>query len=174
MEDTSATTDGPTSSDVTRADRIEIAQGGMDQAQAGSISVTQGGISSATAETIDIYQGGIGRAQATGDIAVSTGAVGLARAQTVSLDRGVLGAAIGSEVRVTQSFTSFVGSREATVDQSLVRTVIGGHVTLRQPSAIGILIAARVEGDVRPVIDWRGALAIGAVAGIIVGLLRRR
>jgi hypothetical protein len=173
MEDTSPTTDGSTTPDVTRADRIEITEGGLHHAEAGSISVTQGGISTASAAAIDVHQGGIGRAEAT-DIAVSTGAIGLARGATVSLDRGALGAAIGGEVRVTQSFTSFVGSRDATVDQSLVRTLIGSHVTLRQPSAIGILIAARVDGDVRPVIDWRGALAIGAVAGVIVGLLRRR
>jgi hypothetical protein len=36
------------------------------------------------------------------------------------------------------------------------------------------LIARRVTGDVRVLLDWRGALAFGAIAGLVVGLLRRR
>jgi hypothetical protein len=37
-----------------------------------------------------------------------------------------------------------------------------------------MLIAAKVEGNVRTVLDWRGALAFGAAFGLIVGLVRRR
>ncbi|MGP1674858.1 MAG: hypothetical protein ACTS8Z_06575 [Candidatus Limnocylindrales bacterium] len=137
------------------------------------IAIQQGGISEATADTIDLQRGGIGRAQAE-DIAVSKGAIGFARGERVTLEMGAIGAAIsGGETRVTQSFASFVGSREATVDQSLVRTLISGHVTIRQPSAVLVLIAGRVDGTVRPLLDWRGALAAGAAAGLIIGILRR-
>jgi hypothetical protein len=74
---------------------------------------------------------------------------------------------------VTQSYARLVGSGESTIDQSLVGSVIGGRVTVRQPSAIGILIAGRVDGEVRPVLDWRGALAVGVVVGALVMLARR-
>ena len=94
-------------------------------------------------------------------------------ADTVSLDRGFLGVALGRESRVIQSLANLVGASEATVDQSLVGSVVGGRVTVRQPSAIGVLIAGRVEGSVRPIIDWRGALAFGVAVGVLARVLRR-
>lgn len=184
MDDTPSVTaaaNGPTDpneptgerEDITRADRIEISQGGIRDARAGSISLTEGGITTATAEAIDIHQGGIVHATAS-DIAVDTGGIVLAQGETISLDRGVLGAAIGGELRVVQSAANLVGARDAIVDQSLVMTMVGADVTIRQPSAIGVLIAGRVEGSVRPILDWRGALAFGAAFAVIAGILRRR
>ncbi len=155
-----------------RGDRVEIRQGGAERVDATTVSVTQGGIGSADARTIDVRQGGIGRASAT-DIAVSQGSIGYARGQRVSLEMGAVGAAIGDEVRVTQSMSGFVAAQgEAIVDQSLVSTLIADRVTIRQPSAVLLLIARQVDGTVRPLLDWRGALAAGAVAGIVIGLLR--
>lgn len=157
---------------IVRADRIEISQGGAERVEATSVSITQGGIGSADARTIDIRQGGIGRASAT-DIAVSQGSIGYARGERVSVEMGAVGAAIGDEVRVTQAMSGFVAAQgEATVDQSLVSTLIADRVTIRQPSAVLLLIARQVDGTVRPLLDWRGALAAGAVAGIVIGLLR--
>jgi hypothetical protein len=34
------------------------------------------------------------------------------------------------------------------------------------------LIARRVEGNVRTVLDWRGAVAFGAAFGVVVSLFR--
>ena len=33
-----------------------------------------------------------------------------------------------------------------------------------------VLIAGRVEGNVRTLLDWRGALALGAAFGVVMGL----
>ena len=35
------------------------------------------------------------------------------------------------------------------------------------------MIAAKAEGNVRTLLDWRGALAFGAAFGILAGLVRR-
>jgi hypothetical protein len=59
------------------------------------------------------------------------------------------------------------------VDQSFVRTLVAREVTFRKPSAALVVIAQRVGGDVRVLLDWRGALAFGAVAGVIGGLIAR-
>ena len=160
-------------SDVVRADRVEISQGGAGSVEATTVTVTQGGIGSADARTIDVRQGGIGRASAT-DIAVSAGSIGFARGERVSIEMGAIGAAVGDENRVTQSMAGFVAAQgDATVDQSLVSTLIADRVTIRQPSAVLVLIARQVDGTVRPLLDWRGAIAAGAVAGLVIGLLRR-
>jgi hypothetical protein len=159
--------------DVVRADRVEISQGGAGSVEATTVTVIQGGIGSADARTIDVRQGGIGRASAT-DIAVSAGSIGFARGQRVSLEMGAVGAAVGDEIRVTQSMAGFVAAQgDATVDQSLVSTLIADRVTIRQPSAVLVLIARQVDGTVRPLLDWRGAIAAGAVAGLVIGMLRR-
>ena len=159
--------------DVVRADRVEISQGGAGSVEATTVTVTQGGIGSADARTIDVRQGGIGRASAT-DIAVSAGSIGFARGERVSIEMGAIGAAVGDEIRVTQSMAGFVAAQgDATVDQSLVSTLIADRVTIRQPSAVLVLIARQVDGTVRPLLDWRGAIAAGAVAGLVIGLLRR-
>jgi hypothetical protein len=163
-----ATTDTGT----VRADRVEITQGGADRVEATTVSINQGGIGNADARAIDVHQGGIGRARAT-DIAVSGGAIGYARGERVSVEMGAIGGAFGDEVRVTQSMSGYVLSKgDATVDQSLVNTLIADRVTFRQPSAVVLLIARQVDGSVRPLLDWRGALAAGAVAGLVMGLLR--
>jgi hypothetical protein len=36
------------------------------------------------------------------------------------------------------------------------------------------MLARRVAGDVRVLVDWRGAAAFGAVFGILAGLIGRR
>jgi hypothetical protein len=158
--------------EATRADRIEINQGGLRSAEASSISVRQGGMSIANADAIDIMQGGIGRAQAT-DIAVTQGGIGLAQGDKVSLDRGMVGATFGRETRLVQSMSNLVVGSEATVDQSIVGTLVSGRVTVRQPSAIGVVIAGRVDGTIRPILDWRGAAAFGAVFALVLGIVRR-
>jgi hypothetical protein len=65
-------------------------------------------------------------------------------------------------------------AREATFEQGILGTLVAEQVTVRQPSFVGLLIAGRVDGDVKTLLDWRGALAAGAVIGVLVGLLRRR
>jgi len=141
--------------------------------EATTVSIVQGGANTVHATSVDVRQGGISRAEAQ-DIAVSFGGIALARGQRVSTEFGANVLTIASESRVTQSFASTVIARDATLDQSLVQTVIAGRVTLRQPTGVLFLIAGRVEGTVRPIFDWRGALAAGAAMGVVLGMLRRR
>jgi hypothetical protein len=166
------TSDAAPPPEPVRADRVEITQGGADRVEAESVSITQGGIGNAVATTVDVRQGGIGQVSAT-DVALSQGAIGYARGDRVSLEMGAIGAAIGDDVRVTQAMAQLVAARgDVTVDQSLVSTVIGYRVAFRQPSAVLLLIAGRVDGSVRPLLDWRGGLAAGVAAGIVIGLFR--
>ena len=85
-----------------------------------------------------------------------------------------MGAAVANEVRITQGGVNAVVARRVTLEQAIARTVVAQEVRIDRPSGILVLLAARVSGDVRPVIDWRGALAFGAVAAVILSLVRRR
>jgi hypothetical protein len=139
----------------------------------GPVTVLESGVTIAEATTIDVRQGGIGRAAAQ-DINVSMGGIGLARAERVSVELGGIGAAIGDEVEVRQGAVNAVIAREAEVEQALVQSIVALKVEVEEQVNVLFLIAGRVEGNVRTVFDWRGALAFGAVFGLLVGLLRRR
>jgi len=142
----------------------------------GSLRVERGGIGEATADSVEVRMGGIGRVDAE-DVYVQWGGIGAGRADTLSVEFGSVGAAAAGELRVTQGVVSAVIAREATIEQGLVRTLIAQHVTISRPSAVLVLIAGRVTGDVRPLIDWRGALAAGlafGLVGAVVKELRRR
>lgn len=131
------------------------------------------GSDAVSAVNIDVSQGGIGRAQAT-DIALSQGGIGLARGERVSVEMGAIGAAFGSEVRLTQGAAGSILARDVRIEQAGVRTIVANHVTAERTTGVVFLLARRVDGDIRAVLDWRGALAFGAAFGLIVGLLRRR
>ena len=52
------------------------------------------------------------------------------------------------------------------------RVVIAADVRTNQ-TAVMFLVARKVAGDVRVLLDWRGALAFGAAAGLVIALVRR-
>ena len=123
------------------------------------------------ADRIEVRMGAVGRADAS-DLQVVQGAVGAARATDVSVRQGALGAALAGTVTVRQSVARSILAREARVEQSFVRTVVAAEVHLERATGVGILIARRVSGDVRVLLDWRGAVAFGAAFGFVVGLFR--
>jgi hypothetical protein len=142
-----------------------------DTAPVDVVRIERGGIGEATAGAVDVHMGGIGALTAE-DVFVEWGGVGAARADKLGIEFGGIGAAMTGELRVTQGWASSVIAREATLEQAFARTVIAQHVDVRRPSAVLFLIAQRVEGDVRTLVDWRGALAFGAAFGLVAGLAR--
>jgi hypothetical protein len=124
------------------------------------------------ADAVEVHQGAIGRVDAT-DVRVVQGAIGAARADRVSVEMGGLGAAMGREVSISQGGAGSILAQHATVDQAIVRTLVAQQVEFHKPSAVLVLIAQRVSGDVRVLLDWRGALAFGAAFGAVAGLVGR-
>ena len=139
----------------------------------GTLTIQQTGLASAEAAAIEVHQGGIGSATAT-DLALSQGGIGFARGESVSVEMGAIGVAMADRARLSQGVAQAMIAREATFEQGILGTLVAEQVTVRQPSFVGLLIAGRVDGDVKTLLDWRGALAAGAVIGLLVGLLRRR
>lgn len=136
-----------------------------------SLRLERGGIAEATADTVEVRMGGIGALDAD-EVFVQFGGVGAARAERVSVEFGSVGAAMAGELRVTQGFAGSVIAREATIEQGIVRTLVAQNVTVTRPSAVLVMIAQRVSGEIRPLLDWRGALAFGVAFGLVSGLFR--
>jgi hypothetical protein len=88
------------------------------------------------------------------------------------VDRGAIGAAMGDRVEVSRGYARSILARNVQLDRAAARIVVAADVNA-QRSAVLFLVARRVQGDVRVLLDWRGAIAFGAAAGLVMGLLRR-
>lgn len=146
---------------------------GPDDIAADVVTISQGGVQVAHARHVDVAQGGIWRAEAS-DVAVSQGAIGIARGDRVSLEMGAAGVALARDLRLSQAYARQVFARDVEVDQGAIGTLITAQARFARRGLVGILIAQKVDGEVRALLDWRGALALGAALGIVVAALRRR
>ena len=151
---------------------LELVEQGAHDVTVESLSIHQGGVNNAQADSIAIRQGGITRAEAQ-DIEVVQGGIAIARANSVSVGMGGIGLALAGDVEVNRGFARTVVARDVHIQQAGARTVIASTATFDKSSGAMIVIAAKAEGNVRTLLDWRGALAFGAAFGLLVGLARR-
>lgn len=124
------------------------------------------------ADAVEVHQGAVGRIDAT-EVEVSQGAVGGVRADRILVQMGAIGGVLGDEIEISQGGAGSILARQVRIEQSLVRTLIAQQVEIHRPSAVLVLVAQRVSGDIRPLLDWRGALAFGLAVGVVSGLLGR-
>jgi hypothetical protein len=151
---------------------LELVEQGARDVTVESLAIRQGGVNNARAQAIHVRQGGITRAEAQ-DISVTQGGVAIARADRVTVGMGAVGLAVAADVNVNRGFARTVIARDVRIEQAGARTVIANTATFDKTSGALIVIAAKAEGNVRTLLDWRGALAFGAAFGILVGLIRR-
>jgi len=152
---------------------LTIEHGGLDTARAESVSVDHGGITNVEATSVNLRQGGITRVNAR-DVHVTQGGVALARADHLTTNMSAVALSVSGASQLDRSFVRTLLARDVRIEQGGVWNLAAGRVTFERPSLAGIVIAAKVDGDVRPILDWRGAIALGTVAGLLVGVLRRR
>ena len=152
---------------------LNIDRGGVDIARATEVNVTRGGITNVEATNVDVRLGGITRVDAK-DVAVNLGGIAIARADRISAEMSGVGLAVSGEARVNQSFVRTMFARDVTIDQGAVWNLAAARVTFRRQGFAGVVIARQVDGDVRTLMDWRGALALGVVVGLLAAVFRRR
>jgi hypothetical protein len=75
-------------------------------------------------------------------------------------------------VEVSRGYARSILARQVQLDRAAARIVIAADVRADQSAAM-FLIARKVDGNVKVLLDWRGALAFGAVAGLVLALLSR-
>lgn len=103
------------------------------------------------------------------------GAVGMARGRDVRIGQAAVGLAVGDEIELRQSTVRLALARESVrLETAAVATVIGNHVDVGPRAAVAVLIARHVEGDIRPLLDWRGAAVFGFVFALVGAMVGRR
>jgi len=127
---------------------IELADAGSPgttgDVRAETVNISQGGANSVEAEHVSITQGGAAQVRAA-HLSVREGGVALARTENLT---------------VGESGSAFA--------------VVADSATVEEGGNVFMLVARSVGGEVRPMLDWRAALAFGAGLAVALRLLRRR
>ena len=121
-------------------------------------------------ERVELRLSAVGMVDAA-DVQFAQGALGAARADSISVDQGAVGAALADRVEISRGYARSILARQVQLDRAAARVIVAADVKAER-SAVMFLVARRVSGDVRVLLDWRGALAFGAIAGAVFGLLR--
>jgi hypothetical protein len=105
------------------------------------------------------------------DVALTATLAQQVSGEVVALDRSAAGLAVARELELRRSASLAALGAKLDVQRSAGQWLIGGVVRARRVFAV-VLIAARVDGNVRCLFDTRGAFAFGAGVALVSGLLR--
>jgi hypothetical protein len=154
-----------------KAETVDITQGGARRVEGKDVTLRQAGAQSVQADNLVIRQGGALKAQAEHLEMIESGLV-LSRARSTNMTASHAAVVLsGGDVTMDQAGARVVVARgDVTMDQA-------GSVVLAAPSVKAqncgtlLLIAGRVEGDVRAAFGPRESAIFGAVAGTLAGLV---
>jgi hypothetical protein len=122
-------------------------------------------------ERLEFERGAIGGVRAT-DVAARQALVGGIAAGRASVEMGLVNFIAAREATLQQGAVRGVLGQTVHLEQTIVRTVVANHVQAGPTTAILVALARRIDGEARILLDWRGALALGAVLGTAYALVR--
>lgn len=120
---------------------------------------------------VEVMRGAVGGIRAQ-DVHVRNGVVGGIAGMDASVEMGLVGGIVAREASISQGVVRMVLAQDVRVEQSVVRSVVANRVQVGPTTAIGFVIARRIDGNPRVLFDWRGALALATVLGAFAGILR--
>lgn len=136
---------------------------------------TPAALAPAMPAAVEVLRGAVGGIRAQ-DVHVRSGVVGGIAGDHASVEMGFVGGMAAREASVSQGVVRSVLAQDVRIEQSIVRSVVANRVQVGPTTAIGFVLARRVDGDPKVLLDWRGALALAAVFGALAAMfhLRRR
>ncbi len=140
--------------DIVEAEFINIRQSTVRAVEGGHVELQQVGSLSIEGERVEVTQG----------------AAVIMRGENLSLNQCAGCVAIGGVTHLNFSCAPvYVSLEDANVDKSAVGIMAARNITSNNSTSL-LMIGQNINGNVTTLIDWRSALAIGAVAGGIFGL----
>jgi hypothetical protein len=140
---------------------VNIKQSTVRAVEGGHIELQQVGALSIDGERVEVTQG----------------ASAILRGNDIHLNQSISAVTAGENVSINFSFSPMSLSREqTTVTRSAVGFMAAKDIRSENTSAL-LVVGNKIEGNVTTLLDWRSALALGAVFGGVWGLLslfRRR
>ncbi len=139
---------------VIEAEFVNIRQSSVNAVEGGHIEMQQVGALSIDGEKVEVTQG----------------AAGIVRGKNVSLNQSISAVTAGDSTLLNFSFSPIVISKKEAVANKSAAGIMAALNVRTENSASLLMLANRVEGNVTTLLDWRGALALGAVFGGVLGL----
>lgn len=104
-------------------------------------------------------------------IEVTQGAAVVLRGSDVTMNQSISAVTAGSNTALNFSLSPLTISKgEASVNRSAIGIMAARDIKAENSASL-LMIANKVEGNVTTLLDWRSALALGAVFGGVWGLL---
>ncbi|MBI4685945.1 MAG: hypothetical protein HY755_12235 [Nitrospirae bacterium] len=155
--------------DIVEGKDIELVEAAFVNIKQSSIRAVEGG-------HIELQQ--VGALSIDGERVESTQcAAGILKGNDVSLNQSISAVTVGDNTTLNFSFSPMVISKKDTIANKSAIGLMAGIKIKAENSASIMMIANKVEGNITTLLDWRGAVALGAVFGGILGIIslfRRR
>ncbi|HAM50938.1 MAG TPA: hypothetical protein DCP92_09720 [Nitrospiraceae bacterium] len=137
------------------AEFVTIKQSTVRAVEGGHVELQQVGALSIDGERIEMAQ------------SAST----IIRGGDVSLNQSMSILTVGNTANLQYSFSPLCLSGEHTSVSGSAVGVVGAKTLKVENTAALIVIANNVQGEVTTLLDWRSALAVGAVVGGVLGII---
>jgi hypothetical protein len=157
-------------------DAMEMESKSLDFVEAEFMNIRQSTIRSVEGGHVELQQ--VGALSIDGDrVEVTQGAALVIRGAELSLNQSAATIAVGETTNLNFSFSPIsVAGGNATVNRSAVGLMAAREINADNSTSI-VMIGREIHGSVTTLLDWRSALALGAIAAGTLGifaLLSRR
>ncbi len=150
-------------------DVTEIEQQQIADVSGQTVNLTQSSAAQVDADRVEMTQSAA-RVVDADAVEMNSSAAQIVEAETVRLSGSAALGARAETLAVEQSILGLVRTTDATVADSAVLMLAGDEVQAANVNAF-FVYAGNAEGDVKALLDWRSAVVIGAVAGVVLFLL---
>jgi len=150
---------------------LEITKGNAQLVEGEFVNVKQSTVRSVEGGHVELQQ--VGALTIDGErIDVTQGAALLLRGRELNLNQSISSLSISEDTSINFSLSPVTMAKEKiSVDKSVVGVMLSREIKTGNTSSL-VMIAKNIEGIVTTLLDWRGALAVGAVLGGVWGLFK--
>lgn len=150
---------------------LELTKGEAQVIEGEFVNVKQSTVRAIEGGHIELQQ--VGALTIDGEkIDVTQGAAFVLRGNELSLNQSISCISVSNNTSLNFSFSPISMTKNNTdVNKSAVGIMVSKEIKSENTSSL-ITIARKVEGNVTTLLDWRSALALGAVLGGVLGLVK--
>lgn len=147
----------------------EIVKEDLEMVDAEFVTVRQSSIRTVEGGRVELQQ--VGALSIDGErIEMTQSASTIVHGGDIRINQGLSLVTVADTASLNYSFSQISLSRDTTTVNRSAVGIIGARTVVAENSVSILTIANKVEGQMTTILDWRSALAVGAVAGGIFGL----
>ena len=148
-------------------DNMDINEQAVNEVNAQSIKMTQSAAQQVEADRIEMQQSAAQSIDAD-VIEMRQSAAQIVQADTLRMQQSLALGARADTLQAEQSMLGVLQTHEATLADSALLALVGDRVQAANVNTV-FLIGREIQGDVKTMLDTRGAVIFGLAAGSVLG-----